>query len=153
MCRLEVSLEKQRPGLEWPTLTEQLEQGQLLRGPVTEQLSEEELKELERKLAGSAKSEVSWNIFTCSFTPSTLPPPSLHCPLSPPSAPLRPAQDGTPAAKRHHPLMQTTYEECDQLLEEEDATLYIISESGHISAKVGWGAYCVRTEQVVWGDL
>lgn len=92
MCRLEVSLEKQRPGLEWSTLTEQPEEGQLLRGPVTEQLSEEELKELERKLAGSSKSEVSWNIslipslllrFLLPSTSSLLPPPFSH--LLPPS--------------------------------------------------------------------
>ena len=45
-------------------------------------------------------------------------------------------QDSLPAAKRHHSLVEgTDYEECDQV-EEEDATLFVITRNGDISQKV-----------------
>lgn len=64
-CSLEVVLEKQRVG-EWTKLTAEEEEcmsegsSELpLRGPVADQLSEEELTELKRKVAEATKSEVT----------------------------------------------------------------------------------------------
>ena len=60
-CSLEVSLEKQRES-EWASLTaEEEDEGLPLRGTVAEQLSEEELAELKRKLSEATKSKVSHN--------------------------------------------------------------------------------------------
>ena len=45
-------------------------------------------------------------------------------------------QGSSPAAKRHHPLVQGAYyEECD-LTEEEDATFFVIAHTNVISQKV-----------------
>ena len=68
MCRLEVSLEKQRGG-DWPSLTAEDEAderaaGLLLRGPVADQLSEEELAEFKKKIAEATQEEVNNRWFT-----------------------------------------------------------------------------------------
>jgi hypothetical protein len=108
---LEVSLEKQREGLEWPSLKEEGEgeegvskdgtAGVPLHGPVTDQLSPTELAELQKKIAEATK-----------------------------------AEDSSPAAKRHHPLVQSAYyEECD-MNDDEDATVFVISHTSDISQKV-----------------
>ena len=65
-CRLEVTLEKERGGLEWPSLREKEGEGAgregmselPLREPVLDQLSQEELEELKKKLADATKNEV-----------------------------------------------------------------------------------------------
>lgn len=45
-------------------------------------------------------------------------------------------QDGCPAAKKHHSMIQgTQYEECD-LNEEEDATFFVITNTNDIPQKV-----------------
>ena len=60
---LEVSLEKQREG-EWTSLTAEEEEeegaGLPLRGPVAEQLSEEELAELKRRVSEATKNKVNF---------------------------------------------------------------------------------------------
>ena len=56
--------------------------------------------------------------------------------VPPPPLSLCYIQDSLPAAKRHHSLVEgTDYEECDQV-EEEDATLFVITCNGDISQKV-----------------
>lgn len=45
-------------------------------------------------------------------------------------------QDALPAAKRHHPCVQSTqYEECD-INEGEDATFFVITQTSDILQKV-----------------
>ena len=65
---LEVSLEKQQGGVEWPSLREEGEgmsgegtAGVPLRGPVADQLSAAKLEELQKKIAEVTKTEVSHN--------------------------------------------------------------------------------------------
>ena len=74
---LEVSLEKQRGDVEWPSLREEgggagtSEQSTAevpLRGPVADQLSQAELEELQKKIAEATKTEVSHYIFWNSQT-------------------------------------------------------------------------------------
>lgn len=73
MCSLEVSLEKQRGGMEWPNLREEEEEGSgkvaaglPLQGPVSDQLSQQELEELRKKITKASKSEVCYiSFFAC----------------------------------------------------------------------------------------
>ena len=56
--RLEVSLEKLRAGQEWDSLLEEDRPGLPLRGIFTDQLSDQELRELEERITGAAKHQV-----------------------------------------------------------------------------------------------
>ena len=79
VCSLEVTLEKQREGVEWTSLKEEegasedgTSSGLPLRGPVTDALSSEELEELKKKVAeitGSNKEvKTTQNRCTCTCT-------------------------------------------------------------------------------------
>lgn len=114
-------LEKQREQ-EWPSLREEREGGAAdlpLRGPVADQLSQQELEDLQRKISEATKNEVSHLDISCQIFQWTFV-----------------LQDASPAAKRHHSAVQSAYyEECD-LNEDEDATFYILTHTNDLPKKV-----------------
>lgn len=119
-------LEKQRE-LEWPSLREDEKEsegeaaGLPLRGPVANQLSQQQLEDLQRKISEAAKNEVS-HFLTLAVK---------HC-----IGHFESLQDASPAAKRHHPAVQSPhYEECD-LNEDEDATFFVLTHTNDIPKKV-----------------
>lgn len=81
---------------------------------MADQLSQQELEDLQRKISEATKNEVS-HFVTLAVK---------YC-----IAHFESLQDASPAAKRHHPSVQSAYyEECD-LNEDEDATFFVLTHT------------------------